>query len=455
MKIVFLVPSLRLSGGLGVVVEHGSRLARDHGFDVTMAITHHVDDESWAYSGLEEVRVASISDLGGEQFDLAIATWWDTVAHLCSVSAKRTAYFVQSLEDRFFEPTDPQSTLAGLTYRLGLPVVTEARWIAQVFRDLDPSLPCYVVRNGINKSLFPLAETIDDRPDGPLRILIEGNPGDRIKGVGDALAAVRAMVEPATVTAVAAQGGSMDGVEFRRSLTQPELSNLMASSDVLLKLSRVEGMSGPPLEAFHRGATAVLTPVTGHDEYTHHGWNALVAGWDDVRGTARLLDLLSRDRALLLRLRRNALTTATAWPDWDDSAAEMAVALRAISEGPGPDMAQIAPLLHEARFQIMRDSRVRHRLKEKVAADGAHIEKLQANWAEAATTAMALGDQARREEAKLEDIQQRIATLERSRWIRLLGALEGLLSRRTDRQSTRSQLRRLREDVRSNNDAVD
>ena len=36
MKVAFLVPSLRLSGGLNVVVEHGSRLARHHGFDVTI-----------------------------------------------------------------------------------------------------------------------------------------------------------------------------------------------------------------------------------------------------------------------------------------------------------------------------------------------------------------------------------------------------------------------------------
>ena len=74
MRTVFLVPSLKLSGGLNVVMEHGSRLARDHGFDVTMAITHHPGEDPWPYEGLGDVRVVDVADLGDEAFDLAVAT---------------------------------------------------------------------------------------------------------------------------------------------------------------------------------------------------------------------------------------------------------------------------------------------------------------------------------------------------------------------------------------------
>ncbi len=55
-------------------------------------------------------------------------------------------------------------------------------------------------------------------------------------------------------------------------------------TDVVLKLSSVEGMFGPPLEGFHRGATCVVTPVTGHEEYVEHGWNGLLTDWDDLAG---------------------------------------------------------------------------------------------------------------------------------------------------------------------------
>ena len=54
----------------------------------------------------------------------------------------------------------------------------------------------------------------------------------------------------------------------------------------MLKLSRVEGMFGPPLEGFHMGATCVVTAVTGHEEYVEHGENGLVVEWDDPAGSA-------------------------------------------------------------------------------------------------------------------------------------------------------------------------
>jgi hypothetical protein len=114
------------------------------------------------------------------------------------------------------------------------------------------------------------------------------------------------------------------------------MADLFARHDVLLKLSRAEGMYGPPLEAFHMGCTCVTNPVTGHEEYVRHGENALVVDWDDPVGTARALDLLARDRALLHRLREGALDTARAWPDWETSSAQMADVMRALVAEPPP-----------------------------------------------------------------------------------------------------------------------
>jgi hypothetical protein len=114
------------------------------------------------------------------------------------------------------------------------------------------------------------------------------------------------------------------------------MAAVYARTDVVLKLSSVEGMSGPPLEGFHLGATCVVTPVTGHDEYIEHGWNGLITDWEDLRGTARALDLLARDRRLLHFLRANALETARAWPSWRQSSQFMAAALLAIRREPPP-----------------------------------------------------------------------------------------------------------------------
>jgi hypothetical protein len=131
------------------------------------------------------------------------------------------------------------------------------------------------------------------------------------------------------------------------------MADRYAQTDVVLKLSSVEGMYGPPLEGFHRGATCVTTPVTGHDEYIEHGWNALVSEWDDIQGTGRQLDLLARDRRLLHFLRTNALHTARGWPSWDQQGQLMALALRRVlHEPPPPANTTAAAMLGDLRGGI-------------------------------------------------------------------------------------------------------
>jgi hypothetical protein len=136
-------------------------------------------------------------------------------------------------------------------------------------------------------------------------------------------------------------------------LSQREMADAYGRAHVILKMSRVEGMYGPPLEAFHRGATTVTTPVTGHDEYVANGWNGLVTEWDDVQGTARRLDLLARDGRQLHFLRTNALATARAWPAWDQAAQLMAMALHRVhAEEPPPATTTAAAMLADLRGGI-------------------------------------------------------------------------------------------------------
>ena len=90
-------------------------------------------------------------------------------------------------------PHEAPRLAAALTYDLPLEVITEARWIAETLEALMPERRCLLVRNGIDKDVFAPVAAPPVRGGGePLRILIEGNPGVWFKGVGEALAAVRA-----------------------------------------------------------------------------------------------------------------------------------------------------------------------------------------------------------------------------------------------------------------------
>jgi glycosyltransferase involved in cell wall biosynthesis len=295
------------------------------------------------HPGLGTLPVLELDAVRGQRFDVAIATWWETTLHLHDVDAGRYAYFVQSMEDRFYGPDTAQRAAAAMTHALPVAMITEARWIADQLEELrggGDRFGVHYVRNGIDKRVFAIPDTLAPRVDGPLRVLVEGRPGVPFKGVDEALAAAGAMREPSHVTLVCADRAATEGAradEVVGPLSADAMADLYARTDVVLKLSRVEGMAGPPLEGFHRGATCLTTPVTGHDEYLADGRNALLTSFDDERGTSRLLDLLARDRRLLHELRVSALRTARSWPSTEQSTAMFLLALRRIVAAPSPD----------------------------------------------------------------------------------------------------------------------
>jgi glycosyltransferase involved in cell wall biosynthesis len=353
VKVAFLINDLQLSGGIGVVLHHARELGTRHGFDVSLVLAREQNLESWDYDALEHVHVVSLTEAQRDRFYVAVCTWWGTALVLFTLTADRYAYFVQSLEDRFYQPHDLQRMSATLTLDLPVAFITEARWIADTLAEIRPDARCHLVRNGIDKEIFAGPESVTPRLEGPLRILVEGHPTVWFKHVGEAVRATELMTEPRHVTLVTAERDAAADLPADRLLgpvAHRELANLYGEHEVVLKLSSVEGMFGPPLEGFHMGATCVVTPVTGHEEYVTHAWNGLVCDWDDPRGTARLLDLLARDRFLLHFLRGNALLTARGWPSWRQQGQFMAGALRAIAHRPAPRLpAPTAALTRDLR----------------------------------------------------------------------------------------------------------
>lgn len=379
VRVAFLLKDLQLSGGVGVVLTHARNLSRFHGFDVTLVTTESQDEPDWEYGDLPHLHVLSLGDAGDEEFDIAISTWWETAYSLFQLRARRYASFVQSLEDRFYEGHESIERLgARLSLELPVSFITEAEWIAESLRELRPDAEVRLVRNGIDKETF--GGGVLRRSDaGPLRVLIEGSPESWFKGVGDALQSVELMSEPHVLTLVCPTREGLPAQYLDSAigpLTTGELAGVYAENDVLLKLSQVEGMYGPPLEAFHQGVTCVTTEVTGHGEFIAHGRNALVVDWDDNAGTASQLDMLARDRALLARLREGALETAARWPSWEVASDRMAQALTEISEAQPPDYLRPLPnflAIMKAGLEQERGARGHYR---KLRADAGRWQRI-------------------------------------------------------------------------------
>lgn len=325
-KWAILMGGVTISGGTNVIFELATRM-HHHGVHVTFVTEKTVtaSEIQWhtikKYFNSDLIAWKTYDSLGDEYFDVAMATFWRTFYFLQYVKAKDYVYFVQSIESRFY----PLKNLnlrryVEDTYELGIGYITEAKWIKNYLNQLYGHESSYF-HYGIDKQKFSIqGESIALRQENHLRVLVEGNLEAPFKNV------------PSTIKACIAGGAdeiwlltptkikSYKGVD--RIFSQvpiDQVNKIYRSCDVIVKLSLVEGMFGPPLEMFHCGGTSIVYAITGHDEYIEHGVNSLVAPVSDESAVVSYLKDLKAHPELLAQLKQNAAKTADNWITWDDS----------------------------------------------------------------------------------------------------------------------------------------
>jgi O-antigen biosynthesis protein len=333
VRIAFVLNDVGLSGGAIVALRHASLLSSDFGHDVCV-LTVRGRNQDWVRREFPGLLVETIDSLGNElpRFDVAIATFWDTLFVLERIPSSRYVWFAQSLEDRFYSSDEPIGALAGAVSEVPIAVITEANWIRDVLLKVNPRRSVHIARNGIDKELFTHEGRSSPLGGEGLRVLIEGEPKSHTKDVESALRGALTAKTPVSIRHITRSGAWSDDPRYS-VLTAPlsfqEMADAFRSHDVLIKTSRVEGMYGPPLEAFHCGCLVVTTPVTGHEEFIVDGVNSLVVGWDDPQAIGWALDRLNEDQNLRDRLAKEALDTARSWPSLHSSTSEFHDALLA------------------------------------------------------------------------------------------------------------------------------
>lgn len=336
LKICFLVGSLAISGGTYVIVEHASFLS-ELGADVTLAVQEPFDQSTLGWHDkFHGLRCVPIEDGKDYTYDLVIATWWKTALELGNFSASQYGYFVQSIESRFY-PEDETAlrNLVNSTYRLPAIYVTEASWIKSHLEDLYGSSPS-LVRNGIRKDIYRTdGSVVSPRNPQKPRVLIEGHFGVSFKNTA---LAVKLAHDAGSRDTWLLTGSSVTWVPYvSRLFAKVPISvtaEIYRSCDILLKLSTVEGMFGPPLEMFHCGGTCIVLNVTGHDEYIKNGVNGIVVDRNDIQGVVQAIRRLQSDTQSLEKLKEGARLTASEWPSWGTSSQLFSSwVIRCMSEG--------------------------------------------------------------------------------------------------------------------------
>ncbi len=338
-KILFVVNDLARSGGVHVILRHASYLA-EQGHQVTLGLTTPMRD-SWEVES-ELLSVTSIETCLEEQWELCIFTFWKTTLWAPQVKANRFMWFMQSFEERFYPSADSAQSLARALRRIPFDTVVVAEWMKTRLLEDDPTRRVALVRNGLDHGDFTsysrlsLSKVRDPAPT----LMVEGDLGTLTKNTEWALDVLLNSNLPINILHLSRSPLRTKDSRYRfvqAPVPFKEVADLYSEAVIMLKVSLVEGMFGPPLEAMACGCVPVVSPVTGSEEYIKDGVNSRVVSWDDRRGLENTLLELISNPSMLDRLREGGIETAKNWPDWDTASGEFAKAIL----GDSPDFASL------------------------------------------------------------------------------------------------------------------
>lgn len=352
MKIAYILPDVGVSGGIAVVCQHANRLAK-RGHQVYMVSQTQGSEIDWFPN--QNVPVLNLNEFP-EDLDILVATGWTTSFDVVDLPAKHKYYFVQSDETRFHQPGSIWQNLTALSYLLNVHFITEARWIQKWLKD-NFGQEAVLISNGLDDEIFFPDDPLEPKGKKP-RILLEGAIDLPYKGMRDAFTAVADL--DVDVWCVSSLGKPKPGWHcdrFFKQIPMIEMRKVYSSCDVLLKMSRVEGFFGPPLEMMACGGTSVVAKVTGYDEYIKDGYNAIVVEPGDVAGARNAIQRILSEPELRANLIRNGQETAKQW-QWEPSIDRLeAEFLRALASQKDEDFSKVREMSDKAISQSYQMAR--------------------------------------------------------------------------------------------------
>lgn len=307
-NIVFVLPSTQISGGVNVVVKH-CNILRNAGKDISIISMN--DDSKNLINNDGEINVVSYGQTSFHAYFVkCVATLWSTVDFLSSYPKIRNKYYlVQGFETDFHKFGHVFRMWTNLTYNLfyDIKYITISEWCKTWLKEKFNKNVKFA-KNGLDLRLF---EYTEKDFSGKIRIIIEGSSKDENKNVDESFKITNQLnKEKFEVWYLSYDGEPKNWYEvdkFYSKVSHEDVGKIYSQCHILLKSSKLESFSYPPLEMMATGGLVVASPNYGNKEYLRDRENCLLYKQGNVEHALNMVYELCENELLRKKLIMNGL----------------------------------------------------------------------------------------------------------------------------------------------------
>lgn len=318
IRIIFVLQTMGLSGGIRIVFEHAQRLS-ERGFNVEVwGLDKHAP--TWESHPNMKIRTFKnyerMTTALSKEEAIKVATWWETAfpVWLASVQKGIPVYFIQEFESWFY-PDDVVAQASVVScYRKEFRNMTTSQYNLEEIRSIGltaTAIPC-----GYDDNTYKRLKDVERQEDSLLalgRTFFQKNFSFTFK----AWKAIGEKRPNMWLFGAEPEMAKMDKrIKYFNKPSNEEANELYNKATVFVQTSRHEGFSLPPLEAMAAGCPVITTDSHGNRDFCFDGKNCLMVEHDDVPGLTKAIERLFKDKKLRDKLSKQGLATAKKY-QWD------------------------------------------------------------------------------------------------------------------------------------------
>lgn len=317
IRIIFVLQTLGVSGGIKIVFEQARRLA-DRGFAIEIwGLDAH--KPMWE-SGLATLRTFKDYDAMSKALEpeeaIKVATWWETAfpVWLASVKNGIPVYFIQEIETWFY-PDDVMAQASVIAcYRKEFRNMTTSQYNLEELSSLG--IPATAIPCGYDTEIYKPIKSIprlDDVVLGVGRRFFQKNFDMTLSGwqlLGRKRPRMWLYGAEPDMTKLDTK------ISYFEKPNNEKVNELFNQATVFVQTSRHEGFSLPPLEAMAAGCPVVCTDAHGNRDFCVDGKNCIIVKQDNAADLSKALETILADSKLRERLSKEGIKTAKNY-EWD------------------------------------------------------------------------------------------------------------------------------------------